>query len=566
MDKSVNTCVNNDTEIASLKTAFFVLLFRVCSHLAGLLRRYHKRELCFALLTIFLISLSIPSESAHAQVPAAPPSNSLPPPPPGTSNTSPTNYETEKETLEITTEVAAKFLNLYIGIEAEEKVPNAPEGAKIRGDFATVARVRIENGSLRITPTKEGVATAIITSASGKKLYEFRLDVKNSNLTKVAREIQTLLSNIEGITIKIIANRVVVDGQVLIPKDINRIHGVLKQYPGLVGSLVILSPVAKKKIAQLIQDEIHSPSITCRVVNDKFLLEGVAQDQAEMNRAVNVAESFLPEIVPLEAVKDNVIAAYKAQPIINLMSLKPAEQPPAKKMIQVTLHFVELKKDYGKQFRFQWMPDMEEASSVKFTNDSQTQGGMITTITGTIKNLLPKLNWAKSHGHGRMLETANLIITDGEQGSLNSTINVPYQTTVDGKPVVQTTATGLKSTVTPQIINPRTNLIRLNLQLSVSEPAPGGSGAPATNQHEVNTKIEIRDGESAAIAGLISSLALTNYNKLPEGGSKNPIFSLYASKDFARNQSQFVFFATPIIKSSASQGAERVKRKFRLRD
>ena len=41
---------------------------------------------------------------------------------------------------------------------------------------------------------------------------------------------------------------------------------------------------------------------------------------------------------------------------------------------------------------------------------------------------------------------------------------------------------------------------------------------------------------------------------------------LYSAKDFRRNKNQFVVFVTPIIKASASQGSEGIKRKFRLRE
>ncbi len=64
----------------------------------------------------------------------------------------------------------------------------------------------------------------------------------------------------------------------------------------------------------------------------------------------------------------------------------------------------------------------------------------------------------------------------------------------------------------------------------------------------------------------MSNQSATDYNKAPPGGAENPIFTLLASKSFRRNQSQFVVFITPVIKSSASSGSERIKAKFRLHD
>ena len=87
---------------------------------------------------------------------------------------------------------------------------------------------------------------------------------------------------------------------------------------------------------------------------------------------------------------------------------------------------------------------------------------------------------------------------------------------------------------------------------------------PLTASREIQTVLHVRSGHSAAVGGLITSDNGANYNKLPANASTNPIISLYASKDFRKNQSQFVVFVTPIIKASASAGADKIKRKFRL--
>ena len=89
---------------------------------------------------------------------------------------------------------------------------------------------------------------------------------------------------------------------------------------------------------------------------------------------------------------------------------------------------------------------------------------------------------------------------------------------------------------------------------------------PITARQMVDTAVSVPNGQSAAVGGLISSSTGTDYNKLPSNVSKNPLVSLYASKSFRKKQSQFVVFVTPIIKTSASEGAQEIKRKFRLRN
>ena len=89
---------------------------------------------------------------------------------------------------------------------------------------------------------------------------------------------------------------------------------------------------------------------------------------------------------------------------------------------------------------------------------------------------------------------------------------------------------------------------------------------PMVSSNSMVTTIIVRSAQSAAVGGLISNTSSTDYNKLPKANATDPLISLYASKAFQRQQSQFVVFVTPIIKASASQGAEKIKQKFKLRD
>ena len=464
-----------------------------------------------------------------------------------------------------------KYLPLYIGIETQEKLAYLPDGATFKGDFKKVTDVSVARqlSTLLFTPKKEGVATLTVYDASGKKIFEFRIDVKKSNLTKVAREIRALLSDIEGIQIKIINNRVVVDGMVLLPQDMSRIHSVVKQYDGQASNIVRISPQAQRKIAQMIENDIRNPEITVRAINEKFILEGVANDKDEKDKAEIIAKTYVPDIIVDEATADGKISKIKRDLVINLITIKPGAPPEPGKIIQLVIHFVELNKNYQKGFSFSWMPGIkEDRSSIDFGSGAGDKGqGLVSTVAGTINNLLPKLNWAKTHGHARILQSSSLLVMDGQKGDLRSTVRLPYQVVnANNVPSTNFEEAGLISSITPQIINARSDNIKLSLEFSMKNLLGLTDKGPMVSNSSLQTQIVVRSGQSAAVGGLISNTTGTDYNKLPKGAPDQPILSLYASKSFQRNQSQFVVFVTPIIKSSASAGAEKIKKKFRLRD
>lgn len=235
-------------------------------------------------------------------------------------------------------------------------------------------------------------------------------------------------------------------------------------------------------------------------------------------------------------------------------------------MIQLVVHYVELAKDYSKAFKFQFTPELGDNSQLTFQTGGDSPGGVVSTITGTVSNLLPKLNWAKQHGHARVLESTSLIVEDGKKGEIKQVTDQPYP--VIGKDGTQGTAfasVGIVTAITPTLLGEKSGSVQMDMNFEVSSLLGNTPlGAPIVSKNQMSSSVTIRDRQSAAVGGLIRNSTSTGYNR--PAGQKNPIISLYASKDFIKQQSQFVVFVTPIVKTSASSGAEQIKKKFRLRD
>lgn len=463
-----------------------------------------------------------------------------------------------------------QYLNLTAKVDEEVKVSYLPPNAKLKGDYKKVADVQIspDTKSLKFSPKNEGTAVLTIQDSRGRVISEYYIRVTKNNLSKVAREIRALLADIEGIEIKIINNKVVVDGQVLLPADMNRIFSVVTQYGNEATSLVTISPVAQKKIAEIIQRDINEPEVSVRAVNDKFILEGTVSDVAIKQKAEIIAKTYVPDVVTKAAEGAGLVRKQRAESVINLITVRAAPAPEPGKIIQLVVHYVELQKDYTKGFRFQWTPTLSDDTGVKFELGQRSPGGgVISSITGTVSNLLPKLNWAKEHGHARILQSQSVIVQDGQPGVVKSLTRIPYQIIgPNNQPSTQFEESGISSTITPTIIGQNSDSIRMTIDFSLKSLLSVTASGPLVSNNTVQTVIVVRSGESAAVGGLVSNQSGTDYNKLPKDASSNPLLSLYASKSFRRNQSQFVVFITPIIKTSASSGSERIKQKFRLRD
>jgi len=480
---------------------------------------------------------------------------------------------------EVAIEGETEFVDLIQGVYADRKYEDLPDKSVFKFEnqkFKKYVDLVYDNDRkvIRFKPKKKGSVTIRLVNKKDPDLIikQIKVSVQKSNLDKVAKEVTELLGEIEGIEIKVLNNRVIVDGFILLAKDMNRIARVLSTYnEDQVKSLVRLSPLTRKKIAERIEAEIDNPNIYVTVINDFFMLEGSESYDGEKQRANDIAQAHVSDILSKFAEKNNrggvTIKALRKDPnpiINNIMKVRP-NAPSPKKMIQVVVHYVELSKSYNKGFDFSWAPTLSDGGSLTVSGDSLSATNILTSLTATITNLLPKLNWAREHGHARVLDTMNVTTEEGQKGEVSSNKQVVRNVaTAQGGVAPRTATASIKIEVTPSLDPVKRDSVKLEgLKIEVGEITVAAQSGDETASNSMVTNVTVRDRQSAAIGGLLRSTSSTAYNKTDDDGS-TPLFRLGAAKELTRQQSQFVFFVTPIIKSNSSEGIERIKKKFRL--
>lgn len=460
----------------------------------------------------------------------------------------------------------AEYINLTYGIEEDKKLPPMPKKIKLGGTYSGFVKVEHSKkfNVFRFKPLREGFGTLVIYDVTNnKKVAEYRINVRKNNLDKVVIELKGMLSDIDGINTKIINNKVVIDGQVLTPKDLMRIKSVIRQFGDKVDSIVTVNPMAFSKICEFIMREINNPEVECRARNEKIILQGTVGSEEEKIKAEILAKVYIPPVAVDPACADGTIKCPKPanDGIINMLTVKEGAPAPPKKIVQLNLHYVELKKDYSKSFRFEWAPKISDDSGVR-ASSGDTGGGIVTSLTAVVSNLLPKLNFAKTHGHARVIESTSIMVKDGEKGAISQTIDEPYS--VLGQNGQQGTAfaqTGLSTSITPTLSGDKSGSIEMRMEFQVSQKIGQVAEKPIISKNQIQTVITVRDRQSAAVGGLIKNSTDTNYNRNPASGA---LFNALAHKENARNQNQFVLFVTPKIMTSPSVDSEKIKAKFKM--
>ncbi len=157
----------------------------------------------------------------------------------------------------------------------------------------------------------------------------------------------------------------------------------------------------------------------------------------------------------------------------------------------------------------------------------------------------------QSRGLLQSLAEPNLIAYNGKEASFLAGGEVPIpvvQGNVGGGVTVVFKEFGIRLNFTPTIAG---DVIRLHVRPEVSslDFANGvtinGFRVPALQTRRAETDIELRDGQSFAIAGLLNNLAQTDRQAMPLLGSLPIIGNLFKSKAIRQSKTELMVLITP---------------------
>jgi pilus assembly protein CpaC len=302
-------------------------------------------------------------------------------------------------------------------------------------------------------------------------------------------------------------------------------------------------------------DIMPGNDVSARIANDSVVLEGTVSSSIEADRAVQLAETYAPGKV------------------VNLMSLGSAQQ------VMLEVRFSEMKRSALKQIGVNWdiLSDGGKLAGVSGGGSSLTPGadglgvlkhGAITDSFGIIsrafrglgENFNVTLDALERKGAVTTLAEPTLVALSGETASFLAGGEFPVPTvqssgggggqggngsaiTVEWKPFgvsLAFTPTVLSDGVINMVVAPEVSSIDASASIVVNNLT-----IPGLQTRRAKTVVEIRDGESFALAGLIRKDFQDTIRQVPFLGSIPIIGSLFRSSGFQNDQTELVIVVTP---------------------
>lgn len=124
----------------------------------------------------------------------------------------------------------------------------------------------------------------------------FTANVMASTAGEVAEFLQKTFADQPKIKISLVADVVVIDGEADHPEQMERIRALTSAFakiPVHSVSLVRINPKTLEQVAERISREIGSDQISVRFINNTLELTGIAANEYEADRAVNISKNIL---------------------------------------------------------------------------------------------------------------------------------------------------------------------------------------------------------------------------------------------------------------------------------
>lgn len=417
-----------------------------------------------------------------------------------------------------------------------------------------------EKRQILLTGRSQGSTTLIIWDTRGNKRDEYFLQVIPESLNRLKRNIEDRLAGIDGIRLRVVGDKILVEGEVFLEDELRRINTITEKNNNVL-SFVTLSPVTQRILAGTIEKEVGRPEISVRPVRDKLLLEGIVYSEIERERAEAIALAYYGNIV-------------------NVLEVRSADRTPGKgKTIVLIAHFVQLSKNLLNNWGIEWSPlaftssitsqygtlaDLQMTGQLNLESDPATWEIDNPILTSQAGLLLPKIRRARSSGYARILENPTVSVKSGEEVTTFAGIEYPYPVVFQGGVAIEWKEIGIQLKARPFALG---DSVDMHIDIEVTElgQVSNSNGDPAINTSRINTTQFCKSGESIVIGGLHRLADSVLYNRTPSD-VPGALVQLFKSKDYNKSKEQFLVFLTPQIHETSTTANREIQEKFNLKE
>ena len=312
----------------------------------------------------------------------------------------------------------------------------------------------------------------------------------------------------------------------------------------LVGMLDIEVGLDTNKLNKTLKTALPSSNVSATSSNGRVVLKGKAKN-------------------PVEAAKARSIAQDYDEGLIDTVKIKGSQQ------VSLEVRFIEAQRNKGKELGVGLRSgdvgntDRDTAFSVPalgLVSSAVPFGQFVTTLINRGTNVDVVVRALERRGVARRLAEPNLVALSGDTASFLAGGEYPIPVSTDnGQTTVEFKPFGVGLEFTPTVLD--NGLIHLKIAPEVSEidntnaVSFGNNGSiPAIIVRRAETSLELRDGQSFVLAGLLQTNSAYDKSQLPWLGNVPVLGALFRSAAYNKRETDLVIIVTPRLVKPLAPG------------
>ena len=319
------------------------------------------------------------------------------------------------------------------------------------------------------------------------------------------------------------------------------------------------STAALEAVRQEIRDQLPGQQITVDFQNNTVFLKGTAKDMLTADRAASIA-GVLGRVVNLL----NVVVPPTSPQILLKVRFADLDRS-ATLQLGANIASLGATRTIGTVSTGQFSPPQVTATGSAAATLSVTNALNVFMFRPDL-NLAATIEALSAKNLLQILAEPNVLTMDGTPASFLAGGEFPYPTLQGGggglgAVTIQFREFGVRINFTPRI-TPR-GTIRLDVTPEVSslDFANGlifqGFTIPGLNTRRIHTEIELEEGQSFAIAGLLDQRTTDALSKIPGLGDIPLLGKLFQSRNLNKSRSELLVLVTPEVVRPIPAGAPR---------
>jgi len=313
------------------------------------------------------------------------------------------------------------------------------------------------------------------------------------------------------------------------------LYGEGKRLIGLVDVEVAYDTV---RLGAAIAHQFPHARIKVSSLNGRLMLSGTAADGVTVDKVMTFAKQFGPDVV-------NAIQVSQPQ------------------QVMLAVRFMEVSRTASRELGIQWNVVSQNINATIGTSallsGNVPFASIATHVLSGNTSIDTLIQALEQRQVARSLAEPNLVALSGDTANFLAGGEFPFPVAAQlGLVTIEWKRFGVGLAFTPTVLGD--GLINLKIEPEVSQLDPtnvvqvGSVAVPSLIVRRANTTVELRDGQSFAMAGLLQNTSNANLEQLPWLGDVPVIGALLRSTQYKKKETDLVIIVTPHLVQPARPG------------